>query len=191
MWRSVLFIKTAIQLVQPTMPDTLAVSYAEVLQVEASKGHFDPITIVAIVENESHWISSLVGGLNGQCVGLGQHCLHVYDYCTGTDYRGERCQAKKAWLLNGHNNLVATAQHIVRWRKYCTKLTGHSASFHRWLYGYQGHAYQDNSRRCGMKKTRHGWVDIPRPGLVKRVIRRRVELIRETTRRLQKRKKRG
>lgn len=191
MWRSILFIKTAIQVSNPAMPDATAEAYAKVIQPEAKKRNFDPVTIVAIVENESHWRSNLVGGLNNQCIGLGQHCLHIYAYCRDTNYLGEKCQARKAHLLNGGNNLMATAQAITSWRKYCTKLTGKPALFHRWLYGYQGHAMNDPSRQCGMKKTKRGWVDIKKPGLVQRVMRRRVEIIRATERSLRKRKKRG
>lgn len=187
MIRSILFIKTAIALVQPNMGDQLRTSYATVLQKEAKARSFDPITVVAIVENESHWHSGLVGGLNNQCVGLGQHCLHVYSYCRETSYRGDRCQAKKAWLLNGTNNLQATAEAITNWRVYCRRLTGKPALFHRWLYGYQGHTPSDSLRQCGMRKTKRGWVDIPKPRLVQKVMRRRIELIKQTERRLRRR----
>jgi hypothetical protein len=172
------------------MSDGIRTSYAKVLQAEAKKRKFDPITVVSIVENESHWNSRLVGGLNNQCIGLGQHCLHVYSYCTGTNYRGERCQAKKAWLLNGTNNLYATSAAITKWRKYCRKLTGRSALFYRWLYGYQGHAYRNKNKQCGMMKTKRGWVDIKRPALVKRVMRRRLEIIRATEKQLRRRGRR-
>jgi hypothetical protein len=187
MIRSILFIKTAIGLVQPTMDDGLKTSYATILQQEAKQRGFDPLTVVAMVENESHWNSRLVGGLNNQCVGLGQHCLHIYDYCRETDYRGARCQEKKAWLLNGANNLRATSSAITKWRAYCRKRTGRSALFHRWLYGYQGHGYRDKTKECGMKRTKRGWVDLPKPALVKKVMRRRVELIRATERKLRRR----
>ena len=186
MLRSVLFIKTAILISNPTVSSGLATTYAKVLQEQAVKRHFDPITVVAIVENESKWHSRLVGGLNGQCVGLGQHCLHVHKYCRDTDYKGAQCQARKAHLLNGPNNLVATAVAITAWRKYCSRLTKRSALFHRWLYGYQGHTMNDRSIQCGMRKTKKGWRDVRRPGLVRRVMRRRLELIRATKRRLRK-----
>ncbi len=188
MWRSVLFIKTAIQLSNPYMPNSTAVAYAEILQAEAHKRSFDPIVVVAIVENESHWRSGLVSGLNKQCVGLGQHCLHVYAYCRDTEYKGAECQAKKAHLLNGGNNLIATAQAITTWRRYCRKLTGRPVLLHNWLFGYQGYGMNDQRLRCGMMKTRRGWVDVPKPLLVRRVTKRYVALVRGTERALQKRR---
>jgi len=187
-WRSILFIKTAIQVSNPYISDTTADAYARVLQVEAKARGFDPISVVAIVENESHWNSRTVGGLNDQCVGLGQHCLHVYAYCRDTEYKGARCQAKKAELLDGGNNLRAVARAITRWRKYCVRLTGRAALFHRWLYGYQGHAVVHPGVQCGMIRTKHGWKDVPRPALVRKVMRRRVVLIRATQRVLASRK---
>jgi hypothetical protein len=150
MWRSILFIKTAILISQPSMPSATATAYASILQAEGKARKFDPITVVAMVEGESHWNSRLVGGLNNQCVGLGQHCLHVYKYCTTTGYKGKRCQARRAYLLNGGNNLRETAKAITLWRKYCRKLTGRSALFARWLYGYQGHAWKNKNKQCGM-----------------------------------------
>lgn len=177
MIRSALCIKLAIGLAQPTMSVELKAHYAAVLQQEAKQRHFDPLTVVAVIENESGWRAGLVGGLRNQCVGLGQHCLHVHAYCRDTDYLGARCQARRAWLLNGENNLRATSAAVTRWRAYCRRLTGRSALFHRWLYGYQGHAANDSTRQCGMRKTVRGWVDLPKPALVRRVMRRRIQLI--------------
>lgn len=193
MLRSILFIKTAIAISHPSLSDSLRTSYATTLQAEAKKRSFDPVTVVAMVENESRWNSRLVGGLNGQCIGLGQHCLHVYGYCTRTNYRGARCQEKKAWLLNGTNNLMATSRAITDWRKTCRQITGKPALFYRWLHGYQGFGKYDKERRrwtvvCGMRPTRKGWVDVKRPRLVRKVMRRRIELIKATERRLRRRR---
>lgn len=183
MLRSILFIKTAIAISHPSLNEDLRERYARVIQEEAQEHKHDPVTVIAMVEGESRWQAGLVGGLNGQCVGLGQHCLHVYDYCTGTNYRGARCQEKKQWLLNGVNNLRATSEAITEWRRYCRRVTGKPALFARWLYGYQGHAVT-KTKKCGMRKTRNGWVDLPRPALVKRVMNRRIALIKATERRL-------
>ena len=194
MLRSVLFIKTAIEICQPTMSESLSTTYATKLQAEAQARNYDPITPVAIIDNESKWNSRLVGGLNNQCIGLGQHCLHVYDYCTGTAYRGARCQAKKQWLLNGHNNLMATSKAITDWRKTCRSITGKPALFYRWLHGYQGFGKYDKKRKkwivvCGMRPTKKGWVDVKRPKLVNKVMRRRIELIKLTERKLRRRRR--
>jgi len=180
-WRSVLLIRVAIQVTAPSMPDATAEAYAEILQREGAKRGFDPITVVAIVENESHWNSHLVGGTDNKCVGLGQHCLQNYAYCRGS-YEDSRCQAQKAYLLNGGNNLVATAQAISGWRKYCRRLTGRDPLVHRWLFGYQGHSVNNHAHQCGMRRTTRGWVDVPKPPLVKRVLRRRAEILRAAQR---------
>lgn len=184
-----MFIRAAIQVTTPTMPDSTATAYAEILQREGVKRGFDPITVVAIVENESHWNSRLVGGMDNKCIGLGQHCLQNYSYCRSS-YESERCQAQKAYLLNGGNNLVAIAQAISAWRKYCRRLTKHEPLVHRWLFGYQGHSVNNAAHRCGMKRTARGWIDTPKPALVRRVLRRRAEILRDTQRALSSRGRR-
>lgn len=181
MWRPLALIQLAIHLSCPTLPASLTESYARILREQAGTRHFDPITVVAIVENESHWHASVVDGSG--CVGLGQICLSNYPTCR-EDPQGKLCAAQKRLLLDGGYNLITIAQEITQWRKYCRRLTGKPALLRRWLYGYQGHASRDPSRQCGMRKTRHGWVDLPKPALVKKILRRRAELARAAERRL-------
>jgi hypothetical protein len=174
--RTVDGVAAAIGKSQPKMPLQQRRSYAELLLSEGKKRQIDPFTIVALVRGESHWMVSLVGGKNNQCIGLGQHCLFKYKKCLD-DYESEWCLQKKAWLLNGHNNLLETMRDITGWRKWCGKQTGKSALLHRWLFCYGGYNVLKEGKICGMQKTRRGWVDLPMPKQVKAVIAYRQKLI--------------
>ena len=55
MIRPLAVIVSAILLSRPTMPVTEAARYARVLNEEAQKHAFDPLTAVAIVHFESRW----------------------------------------------------------------------------------------------------------------------------------------
>lgn len=180
MIRSVLFIKTAILLAQPSMSPDLATTYAEVLRVEARDRHFDPVTAVAIVENESRWRAGAVGGLNGACYGLAQFCAHIKPVCRREGLKSASCKAEMAPYLNGIYSLRALARSITAWRRFCRRVTGKPALFYRWLHGFQG--YGTKSVTCGMRKTKRGWIDVRRPKLVRKVMRRRLEIIRATER---------
>ncbi len=173
MWRSLVAIKAALAVVAPAMNDGLQTRYAEILQVEADRRGFDPIEVVVLVENESHWDSSRVGGRNKRCVGLGQRCLHDFDFCRDTAYVGTQCQAEYDALLGGEYALRATTALISEKMASCSRRTRRPATFRRWLIAYQGFG-----ARCGMRRTRHGWVDGAMPAQTRRILRRYAEVVR-------------
>lgn len=168
---------------QPKMGEGLRRSYAKILLSEGKKRKFDSFTAVAMVHFETRWNSKLVGGLNNACYGLGQTCAHIFKVCRDNGYKSPECLKKMKPYLNGANALYALGRSITRWRKYCRRLTGRPALFHRWLFGYQGNAYRDKSKQCGMRRTKRGWVNIPKTKLVMKVINYRLRLIRLNKRR--------
>lgn len=168
---------------QPRMSLSLRRAYAETILREGKKRKFDSFTLVAMCHNESRWNAHLVGGAEKKCHGLCQHCVQFkYKYCA-SDYEGERCQAKRQWLLNGHNNIVETAGDITRWREYVRQKTGQSALFHRWLQGFQGYNRPKQGLVCGMRKVRGRWKDVRVPKQTRQVMNYRKKLIRWNQRR--------
>jgi len=173
MHRSITVIVAAILLTQPNMSRTTAEGYAKVVQEEASKRHFDPYTVVSMVHFESRWQA---GVESGGCVGLGQVCLSNYPFCR-QDPTGDRCQAKRASLLDGVANLRAVGAAITANRRFCRKKTGR-AKFHHWLASYGGFNKPGEGHWCGQRKVRGRWRDLPIPHIVNRVMKRRRKLMR-------------
>jgi len=173
MWRSILFIKAALALASPTMTDGLQAQYAEILQRESVKRGLDPVELVALVENESHWDASRVGGVGQHCIGLGQHCLHTLAVCRDTAYRGDLCQAEWDALLVGEYNLRATAALVSEKIAACSRRTRRPVTFRRWVTSYQGFG-----SRCGMVHTRRGWVDGPMRAQTAKIVARAAEFVR-------------
>jgi hypothetical protein len=159
-------IAATILAIQPMAPAT-ARWYAQIVVTEARKNQIDPWLEVAIVRNESRWISSVVGGTNGQCIGFGQICLSC-------DPSEAACAARKASLLGPATNLRVVAQMLSGARRYCMKRTGHAAERH-YLAVYQG-ADARRHTTCGQVRRRGVWVDAPVHPLTVRVLRSRDEM---------------
>jgi len=172
MVRSLAVIVWAILQSAPGMSPGVARGYARTVQHEAREHHFDPLTLVAMVHYESHWIAS-VG--NGKCFGLAGVCLDNFRSCR-QDLLGAACQAKRAELLDGHANLRAAAAAITANRRFCRAKTGR-AEDHHWLASYQGLNKPGRGIFCGQRQTKRGWVDVPRHRLTKRVMARRAWLL--------------
>jgi len=180
--RSVAAIAAAIEFASPGMSPATARAYAEVVRPEAIAHHYDPFTMVAYVRRESRWHAGVVGGRDGQCIGLGAICLHKYPYCIDTKFTGETCLARKSELLNGAHNLRVASAMVTGHRKFCRSKTGRRALFARWLSSLQGYNKSRGRRGvwCNMRKDRRGrWRDVRAPDGTRSVIRYRLVLVRK------------
>jgi len=171
--RSLHVIIWAILQSQPTMSETTARSYAKVVQAEAKGHHFDPLTMVSMAHYESHWQASAG---NGHCFGLVGVCASNYAVCR-SDPAGAPCEAKKAALLSGSQNLRVSAAIITKNREFCRRKTGR-ADLHHWLASYQGLNRPARGIWCGQKLVNGRWRDARRHRITTRVIERRRWLIR-------------
>jgi len=175
MWRSLAVIVAGILQSQPSMDRGLAKTYAETVQRESVIRYIDPLTIVAMADHESRWIASVVGGKDGLCIGLVQHCLFKYEFCR-IDYGSQACVDKKQQLLSGVYNLHETAVDITAWRDYCRRTTGR-ARVHHWLSGYGGYDNPERKIVCGQRKVKGRWTDVALPHGVADVLKRRANLV--------------
>ncbi len=141
MFRAIQLIVSAILLSRPAMPAAEAGRYARVLQEEATKHAFDPLTAVAIVHFETHWRPNLVSP-DGEDFGLGQIRARFLSGCRGDEDPvndpSDACRAAKAGLLVGENNLRRMAAIITANRELCKEKTG-NANLPQWLAGYEGY----------------------------------------------------
>jgi hypothetical protein len=148
--RPLQIIVSAILLSRPTMPAAEATRYAHVLQEEAVKRSFDPLTAVAIVHFETHWMPGLVSP-DGEDYGLGQIRARWVGGCRDDEdpvnNPSEACRAAKASLLVGENNLRRMGTIITANRDLCKEKTG-KADLPRWLAGYEGLNFPGRDRWC-------------------------------------------
>jgi hypothetical protein len=152
-------------------------AYAVVIQREAKAHHFDPLTLIGMVNYESHWYAGVED--DAHCIGLGQVCLTNYRFCTEGGFESPRCLAQRASLKVGTFNLRVAAGLITANRKFCRAQTGHPALFARWLSSYQGYNRPGRGIWCNMKRNSKGvWYDLPVPKYTRRVIQYRLRLIR-------------
>ena len=150
MFRALQLIVSAILLSRPSMPLPEARRYAHVLQEEAARHAFDPLTAVAIVHFESRWHPGAVSP-DGEDYGLGQIRARWFGACR-SDADPVRdpspgCQAAKAALLAGEINLRRMAVIISANRELCKEKTG-AADLPRWLAGYEGLNFPGRDRWC-------------------------------------------
>jgi hypothetical protein len=149
-YRALQLIVSAILLSRPTMPAAEATRYAHVLQQEAVKRSFDPLTAVAIVHFETHWMPGLVSP-DGEDYGLGQIRARWVGACrTDADPvndPSDACRAVKASLLGGEVNLRRMAVIITANRELCKEKTG-KADLPQWLAGYEGLNFPGRDRWC-------------------------------------------
>jgi hypothetical protein len=172
--RSLHAIAAAIGLCAPTLPDAVVESYAETIQREAVEHEIDPLLVVAVVSNESHWKASADDGRG--CIGLGQVCLSGFEVCQ-TDRHGDECAAVRTSLLDPLQNLAATAALLGANRDYCRRRFRESSARY-WLQGYQGF----RGRQCGRVKRGGKWRRAPVPRLTRRVLGTRAMLERRVGR---------
>ena len=150
MFRALQLIVSAILLSRPSMPLPEARRYAHVLQEEAARHAFDPLTAVAIVHFESRWRPGVVSP-DGEDYGLGQIRARWFGACRN-DADPVRdpspgCRAAKANLLAGETNLRRMAVIISANRELCKEKTG-DANLPRWLAGYEGLNFPGRDRWC-------------------------------------------
>lgn len=160
MIRSISEIAQAILLAWSGFDPGLAGDAAAHLRNLAAERRFDPLTAVAIVENESRGVTSAIGPAGE--VGLGQIKPRDADHA--------------AALLDWRTNLTATAGAFVAWREFCRKRVGTARAAH-WLSGYQGYDFTRGTT-CGHKLVRGRWVAQPIRSLTRKVLTRRAELAR-------------
>jgi hypothetical protein len=150
LFRALPIIVSAILLSRPRMPMPEARRYARVLQEEASRHAFDPLTAVAIVHFETHWQPGLVSP-DGEDYGLGQIRARWMSACRGdadpVHDPSDGCRAAKAALLVGENNLRRMSVIITANRELCKDKTG-TANLPQWLAGYEGLNVPDRDRWC-------------------------------------------
>src|SRR5262249_27255554 len=141
---------SAILLSRPAMLPAEARRYAVVLQEEAAKHAFDPLTVVAIVHFETHWRPGLVSA-DGEDFGLGQGRARFWGGCPNdadpAHAPDPACRATKASLLDGVTNLRRIATIITANRILCKEKVG-SANLPRWLAGYEGLNSPSRDRWC-------------------------------------------
>ena len=174
MVRPIVKIAAAILLTQPNLSQPTADAYARVIHKQAQKHHIDPYTMVSMAFYESSWRQG-VG--DGRCWGLMGVCITNYRVCQ-REPKGVACQAKKAMLLNGHQNLRVAAELITANRRFCRKKTGR-ANFKHWLASYQGANKPNRGIWCGQKRSKGRWVDVPMHPYTRRVVEKREWLIRK------------
>ncbi len=150
MFRALQLIVSAILLSRPSMPLPEARRYAHVLQEEAARHAFDPLTAVAIVHFESRWRPGVVSP-DGEDYGLGQIRARWFGACRGdadpVHDPSPGCQAAKSALLAGEVNLRRMAVIISANRELCKEKTG-GAALPRWLAGYEGLNFPGRDRWC-------------------------------------------
>jgi hypothetical protein len=148
-------IIAALGLLHPEMKRPQRVAYATIVKREAKRAGVSGLEMVALVDHESRWHASVVGGLDGQCIGLGQICLHPFEACKeGFDSPG--CNAKRSQLLNPGENLRIVGDYILKWRELCRKRTGHDELL-VWYSGYGGFDSPARGIVCGQKKAGRAW----------------------------------
>lgn len=132
---------------------------------------FDPVTEVAIVENESHWQSSAES--SDGSFGLTQPRLVNFAECR--DIESASCEARRKSLLDWRTNLVVGAKLIAAWKQYCKRTMGTELAV-RWLQGFQGFD-ATHHQTCGFRRVGKRWVAAEVPALTRKVLARRKELV--------------
>lgn len=168
MIRSLAVIMHALALAAPHFHERQAA--AVLLHDLGAQYHFDPLTEIAIVENESHWQTKAVS--DDGSVGLAQPRLTNFAECK--ELGSVACANRRASLLDWRTNLVVGAKLIAAWKSYCKRTVGTELAVH-WLSGYQGFD-ASHHRTCGFKRVGKKWIAAPVPELTRRVLARRKEL---------------
>jgi len=125
----------------------------------------DPL-LGAIVEHESHGQPNVVGGRDGQCIGLTQICLHGFPACA-SGFDTPECLAVKERLLDPTENLRVARGQLQAWKKLCRRVVGH-ADVRGIVFGFAG--ADGRGIHCGMKQGKHGWVPAKTPKAVREIL---------------------
>jgi hypothetical protein len=183
--RRVTFVQTAIKISAPNLTKSTSLRYAKHIRMLAIEHSFDPLTMIAMVQYESHWQPGLkyVRG-NEEYVGLLQIRLRNRKACQADRFTVE-CDAIRRSLVEPLYNLTLGARYITTNRGFCREKVG-SALFAYWLASFQGFNSPAKKEYCGHKLVRGRWRPVKRAKLTQRVMTRRLELIKATERRLRK-----
>jgi hypothetical protein len=164
-------------------------AYAKALLDVAREHNFDPFTGVAIIEHESRWRAGAVSR-DGEDYGLAQIRARFRAGCNDdadpVNAPDAACKAAKARLLNPIASMKAMGHAISLWRTLCKsnkRGTGRAALLHRWLAGYGGMHRPSRGIRCGQRKVRGQWRDLPMRKGVRWIVDHRKSLIRKLKRR--------
>ncbi|APR78740.1 Hypothetical protein A7982_04087 [Minicystis rosea] len=140
MIRPLAIIVSAILMSRPTMPAAEATRYAKLLDEEARKHDFDPLTAVAIIHFESRWQPWVVSP-DGEDYGLGQVRGRWLSACRAdadpVHAPSDACRAAKMSLLVPANNIRRMASIITANRELCKEKAG-TGDLPHWLAGYEG-----------------------------------------------------
>ena len=149
----------ALLLLHPGAEERLARVHAEELLEAAREGGVDPLLLAAQAERESRWNPTVLGGRDGQCVGLMQICLHDRPACQG-GFDTPACNAERARLQEGRQNLLTGAGMMKAWGKLCRRVTGVRAGTMNLLHGFGG--FDRPGIVCGRRKVRgrNQWVNV-------------------------------
>jgi hypothetical protein len=132
------------------MPKAEATVYARTLNEVALQHDFDPLTAVAIVHFETHWLPGLVSA-DGEDYGLGQVRARFIGACRSDEdpvnAPSRACLAVKASLRDGVTNLRRMGSIIGANKDLCKDKTG-TAKVHQWLAGYQGYGAPWRGQWC-------------------------------------------
>jgi hypothetical protein len=143
----------------------------------------DPL-LDAIIEHESRGRAGAIGGLDGQCIGLGQICLHTYAACQikdshdpehpAYDFENPACLAQKQRLLDPTENLRVAAESLRSWKQLCKRTVGHAGA-REIVFGYAG--ADGRGTHCGYRQRtqgasgrRRGWVPVKTPRVVREIL---------------------
>ncbi len=150
-----------------TLPILAVVGHLVAGQAVQPRISRDPL-IDAIAYHESRGRPGAVGGLDGQCVGLTQVCLHTYPVCRTTGgFEAPACLAVKRRLLDPDENLRVAARRIEAWRELCRRTVGR-AGVREIVFGFAG--ADGHGVHCGHVRTPHGWVKAPTPKVVREIL---------------------
>jgi len=184
----------AIKRSNPGLSQKVRLLYARLVIKQAKRHDFDPFTAVAIAHSESRWRPGAISP-DGEDYGLGQirarFQLGCRDDADPVSHPDEDCRAAKARLLSPAYNLAMMGSAITAWRELCRdkkRGTGRPALFHRWLAGYGGMHRPKAGIRCGQKKVRGRWKDLPLRPRLRAIIEHRKQLIRDLRKRRRRRK---
>lgn len=182
MLRSVAFIVAALRFVG--VAEDPAREYAPHLQALAVEHEMDPVTLVAMGWSESRWnpaVKNVVG--TEEYVGVFQIRLRNAPECN-PDRMSPECDKTRQGLESWHHNAIVAARLVTINRDYCRDLVG-SALLPEWLASFGGFnqygrvsGVQVGDRVCGRLRTKRGWMRLPVPEPVQRVIRKRLEILR-------------
>jgi len=144
---------------------------AATLRELGSELRFDPLTLVAVVENESRWKTGAIS--DDGSFGLSQIRAINFRECR-EEPEGSHCEWRKQALLGWRFNLILAAEYFVAARERCRTVVGTGLAQY-WLQSFQGF---DRSRKatCGHVKRRGRWVALEVPALTKKILARRREL---------------